>query len=628
MKRRTFLQRFGAGAAGLALPSYVSGPRYQGPATRETEVLIYGGGTAGMGAAIQAARLGAKVVVLEPTAWIGGMLTAAGVSALDGNKFAAGGGLIDTFRKRLAAHYGSMEALFTGWISRYGYEPEVGLRVLEDLAAAESGHLTVLHGAEATGYEKVDAGTRRVAVTRADGQGGPTTEPWACAVFLDATEYGDGLALAGLPYYLGRESRDQRGEPAAPPEPDDKMQDLTYVATLRKHPGASDASPAGGAARKAERAYWQEHFRCSVLEDCALPEDADYRARLGYEPHPWEKFITYSELPTPDGRPPKYMLNWPHHANDFPVTPAFFEDRHYRRRHLSAAKLHTLQYVQYMQAELGHPEWQIDEDTYPTRDHLPPLPYIRESRRLINDDIMRQQDVVPPDDGAPRAPWISDSIAVGDYFLDHHHAEAQRPADQRLTEEYPDNAPFQVPPGVFTTERDARFMASEKNIAATHIVNGCTRLQPVVMLMGQAQGAMAAFAARENRPPADVRTPRVQEALLEAGCQLFIMYDVPAESPLFRPVQELALAGVLRTETPTRLNPEKPIPSAWAQRWAERAGVAEYVAPAGDGPLHRRALRGPLRERVAELEETSGSSEPVTRSTFVQALHRTTTSGG
>ena len=253
----------------------------------------------------------------------------------------------------------------------------------------------------------------------------------------------------------------------------------------------------------------------------------------------------------------------------------------YRRRHLAAAKLHTLQFVRYMQTALGHPEWQIAEDEYPTADHLPPIPYIRESRRLVNDHVMVMDDVVPRGDD-PRAPVVPDSVAVGDYFLDHHHLKHHLPPGERLFEEFPDNGPFQVPIGVFFPPGDDEsFLVGEKSIAVTHIVNGCTRLQPTVMLMGQALGVIAAQAVGGGVAPASVPVRDVQDALLDAGCQLYIMYDVPVGHALFRPVQELALEGVLGAEAPTTLEPEAPIPAAWAERWAARAGLAEAVRPAG-----------------------------------------------
>lgn len=595
----------GLGTAGWAVMPAVSGRWFQGRKSRETEIVIYGGGAGGLCAAVQAARLGAEVTVLEPSPWIGGMLTAAGVSALDGNKHGAGGGLVQRFRRQLADHYGSIDDLYTGWISLYSYEPKVGHRMLEEWVAEEK-TLTVHRGVEVVRYERVSQRARRIGVAPTNVKLDPSCrepeETVTCRVFIDATEYGDGLPLAGIPYQLGREGRDELGEPAAPLEPDEEIQDPTYCATLVKRPGAEPLP-----VTPTERAQWTD-FQCSVASDCPTTDED----RLNHDLHEWDSFIGYAALPND-----KYLLNWPFHANDFPISRRFFEDRYVRHQRLQDAKRHTLQFVKYVQTELGHPEWQIATDEYPTDDHLPPLPYIRESRRIVTDRMMTQQDVVPEGDN-PRAPTIDDAIAVGDYFLDHHHAKAHLPPGCRLTEDYPDNAPFQVPPSVFFPDTDdASFLVGEKSIAVSHIVNGCTRLQPVVMLMGQALGAYAALGSREGTAPRDVDVTRVQNRLLDAGCPLYIMYDVPAGHDLFRPVQELALAGVLRADDPAELKPDDPVPADRARTWAERA-EADIAIRQDDGPLRRRNTPAQLRDELPD-------AELVPRGALVEALHATLT---
>lgn len=603
--RRTFLQQSSIGIAAIASLPYMHGPWYQGPAHPETEIVIYGGGAGGLCAGIQAARMGAAVTILEPSMWVGGMLTAAGVSALDGNKHGAGGGLVHTFREQLADHYGSIDDLYTGWISLYNYEPHVAHGILQEWVEAED-ELTVLYGVEATGYERIGPRRREITVTEVDNAiDGPgcnsPSQTLTCSVFIDATEYGDGLALAGIPYRLGRESKEELGESAAPETPDMEMQDLTYAATLVRDPEGEPIP-----VTPQDRAAWQV-FQCSTSADCPNP-DPDL---LNHTVHDWESFITYAELPND-----KYLLNWPHHANDYPVSEAFYENRFFRAKQLRSAKQHTMQFVKYMQTELDHPEWQIATDEFPTDDHLPLIPYMREARRLVNDSIMVQRDVIPVN-GNPRAPTIDDTIAVGDYFIDHHHAKHHLPPECRLHEDYPDNAPFQVPISVFFPDTDDEcFLAGEKSIAVSHIVNGCTRLQPVVMLMGQALGAIATYAAQDDKPPAEVNTARVQSALVDAGCQLYIMYDVPRGHDLFRPVQELALAGVLQDEVPTDLDPEASIPARWAAQWAERAGVGDSIsAPNTERPLRRSEVSDPLRSHLP----TNGAA--ISRADFVEGLH-------
>ena len=87
-------------------------------ASKETvsvDVLIIGGGASGTMASVQAARMGRSVLIAEETPWLGGMLTAAGVSAIDGN-YKLKSGLWHEFRKNLYTHYGGADSVKTGWV--------------------------------------------------------------------------------------------------------------------------------------------------------------------------------------------------------------------------------------------------------------------------------------------------------------------------------------------------------------------------------------------------------------------------------------------------------------------------------------------------------------------------------
>jgi len=99
------------------------------------DVIVLGGGTGGTAAGIQAGRLGAGTLLVEPSPWLGGMLTAAGVSATDGNhKMPAG--IWGEFREKLRNHYGGAKALETGWVSNTHFEPHIGARIFAEMAAS------------------------------------------------------------------------------------------------------------------------------------------------------------------------------------------------------------------------------------------------------------------------------------------------------------------------------------------------------------------------------------------------------------------------------------------------------------------------------------------------------------
>ena len=98
------------------------------------DVVVVGGGTGGTAAAIEAARGGAKTLVVEEGTWLGGVLTSAGVSAVDGN-YRLRGGIFGEFADSLAARYGGYDVLRSGWVSNILFNPRVGAGIFSSIAA-------------------------------------------------------------------------------------------------------------------------------------------------------------------------------------------------------------------------------------------------------------------------------------------------------------------------------------------------------------------------------------------------------------------------------------------------------------------------------------------------------------
>ncbi|MEY3161180.1 MAG: hypothetical protein RIT25_1171 [Planctomycetota bacterium] len=475
---------------------------------REVDVLVVGGGCSGAAAGIQAARAGARTLVCEETPWLGGMITAAGVSAVDGNEGALGGGIFRAFRDFVEAHYGGREAVRTGWVSNTCFEPQLGAKWFRETLQASGAE--ALHGARLREVLR-DGNVIRGAVFETP----KGVVEVRAKVTIEATEYGDVLELGRVPYRFGRESRAQTGEPHAPEVPDLEIQDLTMVATLRRSEGKAKpvALPAG---------LDVSRFDCSTSQICSIPDPAYWNHKL----HDWESFLTYSLLPGG-----MFMLNWPFHSNDYPAQ-GLFGTREERAQTIARAKERTLAYVHYIQNHLGHPEWGLAEGVYPTADHLPLMPYVRESRRVVPVRWMVEQDVVPQD-GSRRNVVRKDGVAVGDYYLDHHHDKDHRPPGQRLGEDYPSNAPFQISWSAMLPQGIEGLIAAEKCIGVTHIVNGCSRLQPVAIAIGQAAGEAAAQAARSGKGLHELQVASVQKALIDAGCVCVPDREVGCDNPRF-----------------------------------------------------------------------------------------------
>ncbi len=540
-----------------------------------TDVLIVGGGCSGSAAGIQSARLGAKTIIIEETSWPGGMITAAGVSAFDGNKYAVGGGIFGELRGLIEDYYGGPHKTFTGWISLTCFEPRVGKDLLLSLIEAEP-NLSFLNN---TKFISPIVENKRIKGVIAEKQDGTRLEILA-RVVIEATEYGDVLKTAGVPHRLGRDSKPDTGEADAPEIPDGEVQDITFCAILKKYDAdAPPVSPSSG--------YDPERF----INSTAGHSNSTDETYLNHRLHDWNSFITYAALPNN-----KYLLNWPFRSNDYPTTMDIYEDINSRPGHYERAKRLTLDYVHYMQTKLGHPEWGLAVDEYPTDDNLPFIPYVRESRRVKGVTLLKEADVIPADESY-RPPLRQDSIAVGDYFLDHHHSKFFVEPKDRLVEPLPANAPFQIPLGSLIPESFEGLICAEKSISVTHIVNGCSRLQPVAMLIGQAAGALAAVSIKNNISPREADAKEVQSELLDAGCQLFPYKDVWNTNPYFRAIQELALLGLYIDREDFEFGGWELIDDSEIENWKFAYSKLNY--PVNNGLFE--SLKGKTRYEAAEI---------------------------
>ena len=529
-------------------------------AGQATDVLIVGGGASGTTAAIQAARQGASVTVLESSPWVGGMLTAAGVSAIDGNHRIAGG-LWAEFRRALREHYGGAAALETGWVSNTLFEPKVGQQILRELLAAEP-NVDLRLGADLLSVSGA-AGDWTIYARQ-----GTQQDTLRARVLIDATELGDLAALLTTDYDIGMDA----------PHENDIIQDLTYVLTLRDYGPGTDRSiprPPG---------YDVSRFECAC-------ETAD----PGGEPTSridCTKMLAYGKLPND-----RYMINWPNCGNDHYVN-LIERSPEQRRLALDSAKAKSLQFLYFLQQELGYTNLGLDDDQYPTEDGLPLLPYHRESRRYHGKARFTIDDLVDPYQ-QPSALYRT-GIAVGDYPIDHHHKE--RPDAPKIDFINIKAPAYSLPLGTLVPKTVEGLVLAEKSISVSNIVNGTTRLQPVVLGIGQAAGALAALAATKGGRVSEVGAREVQTALLEAGAYLIPFLDVPPEHPDFATVQRIGACGILKGEG---------IPYKWAnQLWfyPERT-VSEFELVEG------------LRPFFPELEHNySASGQPLTLA-FIRSLH-------
>lgn len=481
---------------------------------RSTDLLIIGGGASGTSAAIQAARMGVKVTVLEETTWLGGMLTSAGVSAIDGNHEMPSG-IWSEFRTRLYAHYGGAEAVGTGWVSHTLFEPSVGNRIFQDLVKDEP-NIAVYFGVTWT-KAAFENGSWVVSYLE---NGKPKTIN--ARMLIDATELGDVAASLGYDYYVGMDSRERFGEIFAPESANDIVQDLTYVVILKDFGSGKDKTipkPKG---------YDPEMFRCAC----------DHADPISYDnpQSDCQKMLNYGRLPNG-----KYMINWPNCGNDIYMNIVELSKEE-RIKALEEAKLHSLRFIYYIQTELGFKHLGLAEDEFPTKDKLPMIPYHRESRRMVSEAMLTLPHVLDP--FSQGNPLYRTGIAVGDYTIDHHHKmNPEAPAIDFIKIRVPS---YNVPMGSLIPKNSTHLIVAEKSIGVSNIVNGASRLQPVVLGIGQAAGALAGNALLNNRSLLEIEVREVQQALLDNNAYIMPYIDIRPNHPHFQAIQRIGATGIMK----------------------------------------------------------------------------------
>lgn len=489
---------------------------------QEVDVLIAGGGASGTAAGIQAARMGVRTMVLEETPWLGGMLTSAGVSCVDGNNRLRSG-IFGEFADSLVSRYGSDEALQSGWVSNMNFDPHIGQEILTSMASGCGDKLDVRRETVVTDVREEDGdwlvsfrdrnGRRRV--VRAD-------------VLIDATELGDIAKACGVRYRIGMEAASETGESIAPDEPNDVVQDLTYVAFLKDYGPDADMT--------IDR---PEGYDPMVFANSATNPLSSEVAETGQTIWSPQMMITYGK--TPQGR---YMINWPIYGNDFYVNLIEMSPKE-REEALKKAKHFTLCFIYFIQTQLGMKNLGLADDVFPTEDKLPFIPYHRESRRIVGEAFFTMDAAADPY-GFDK-PYYRTGIAVGDYAVDHHHFRHPDWKSLPDLEFYPIPS-FNVPMGCMIPEDSDNLIVAEKSISVSNLMNGATRLQPVVMQLGQAAGALAALAVTQGRTVRQIGTRQVQEILLESGCYIMPYLDLEPEDRYFEAVQRIGATGILRGE--------------------------------------------------------------------------------
>lgn len=561
------------------------------------EVLVWGGGSGGVAAALQSARSGARTALLTPGAWLGGMVSAAGVCAPDGNELTPWQtGLWGALLRALAA--AEPGGLDHNWVSCFGYRPATAEAILRRWLAAEP----LLRWWPACRLLDVQRQGERIRSIDCEQEG--QTLRFRPEIVVDGSDRGELLPLAQAAFRFGWEARERWGEPSAPTlsqlqsDPFFQRQPLqspTWVVMGQLSPDAPPPLPGGLAAPGSGAAAF------------SAPATLPPPFSTATDSFGLERTLTYGRLPGG-----LVMLNWPLAGNDWhdDLLQAFGADPSGRRpadpqaeaELARAMQQHSRAFAAALADASGgrlrsgacfpgaaaarQGALQGDGD-------LALMPYWREGRRLDGRVVVTEQQLLPAGEGACIAPLPLDdegrctAIAVGNYANDHHYPGGDWPLAAKSCRWGGrwSGTPFTIPFGALLSRDISNLLAADKCLSVSHIANGATRLQPLILNIGQAAGLAAALSLRLGLQPAELPVAELQRALIEdrqAAAGPFPLWDTPWHHPDWRRRQLAVLEDPSQLDRQGRMVGLQPDPGQAAPEPGERLWQGR-LQPDGEG---------------------------------------------
>jgi len=466
----------------------------------QADVLVVGGGTGGTAAALQAARRGAKTILVSQWPMLGGMLTSAGVVAPDGNELAAfQTGIWGAFLREL--NHRQPQGLDNAWVSFFTYHPQIGANIFADWVKAEPNLLWI---PEQQPLEVIKQGNKITEVRF-------NSCTIHAKIILDGTELGDLLELAEIPYRWGWEPKDQWQEPSAPIE----------LSTLMKTtpPKPPVHRGLGGGQAPTWVFIMQDFGEGNIAPEIDIPPiNTPELFTNAWQNYDIESFLNYGRLPDN-----KFMINWPIQGNDYDQNlDRLIGSNSERLQFWQESFYHSLSFARFIQIKLGR-RYGLATGTFPIENRPnfninPDIlsafalhPYYRESRRIEGLKTIIEQDILPIENGytAPlplNEAGECEAIAIGNYANDHHYTQFQltlQPKSLRWGGRWT-GTPFTIPYRASIPINTDNLLVCEKNICVSHIANGATRLQPVVLGIGQAAGMAAALCIEQGIQPQEL----------------------------------------------------------------------------------------------------------------------------
>lgn len=523
------------------------------PNMQEADIIIYGGTSAAVTAAVQARKLGKSVIIVSPDKHLGGM-TSSGLGFTDtGNKEVIGG-LAREFYQRLYSHYQKDEAWTWQAMNEYGnkgqgtpaidgaqrtmwiFEPHAAEQVFEDFL--KESELTVFRDEwlnRESGVQKEDS--KIVSITTLSGK------TFKGKIFIDVTYEGDLMAAADVSYTVGREANSQYDENWNGVQTDVFHHGHFFKSPVDPYVVPGDPAsgvlplistqPPGeyGAGDKKLQAYC---FRMCLTD---LPENrVPFPRPVGYESTQYELLLrvlatgwreTFDKFDPIPNRKTDTNNHGPFSTDHIGMNYDYPEASYERRREIVAEHERYQKGLMYFMAndprmpedvQSAMQKWGLAKDEFTDNGNWPHQIYVREARRMVSDYVLTEHEVL----GKREVPQ---PIGMGSYTMDSHNIQRYITEDGFVQNEgdigvHPDK-PYSIAYGSIVPKQDeCTNLLVPVCLSTSHIAYGSVRMEPVFMILGQSAATAAALAIDNSQAVQAVDYETLKEKLLEQGQRL------------------------------------------------------------------------------------------------------------
>jgi hypothetical protein len=510
------------------------------------DLVIYGGTSAGVVAAVQARSMGRSVVLLCPGRHVGG-LTASGLGWTDSGDKRVVGGRAREFYRRVKAHYDRPEAWrFQEPEECRGYrreadamwvfEPHVAETIFEDLLreheipVRREARLDREHGVTREGQ-------RITSITTLDGA------TFTGRVFLDATYEGDLMAAAGVSYTVGRESSDAYGEPLNGVQTRNAR---SHQFTNRISPYVVPDDPTSGllprvhAGPPGEEGAGDDRIQAYNFRLCLTDEPANRRPFErpdGYDPRQYElllrdllagsrhvfgKFDPVPNRKTDTNNHGSFSTDHIGANHDYPEAS---DER--RAEILAEHERYQKGYFWFLCHDPRVPEdvrermsrWGLAADEFTENGGWPHQIYVREARRMLGEFVMTERCLR----GLEPTP---DPVGMGSYNMDSHHVQRYVAHDADGRAYVQNEGDVQVSPGraypialgaLLPRRAECTNLVVPVAVSASHIAYGSIRMEPVFMILGQSAATLGVLALEQGVAVQEVPYAELRARLVADG---------------------------------------------------------------------------------------------------------------